>query len=176
MPIAQSELAPQGRIASLPGCARNLASAKPPYLKAAKAAKAASRLWCAGRYAAQANAVQTFIENAAWAPHLALAEARWALDAAYARKPAQIAKAVELQLGHTQLTAQDAKVATAALEIFRTRASLCYSGCVVLEIARKTGHLLRGRLHKRLAKIDGKQGLQTSQPAIESATVRQAFA
>ena len=173
MPIAQSELAPQGRIASLPGCARNLASAKPLPLNATKAA---SRLWCAGRYAAQINAVQTFIENAGWASHRAVAETSWVLGAAHSRKPAQVAKAVELLLGHTQLTVQDAEVATAALEIFRTRTALCYSACMVLEIARKTGHLPRGRLHKSLAKIDGEQGLQTSQPAIESATVRQAFA
>jgi predicted nucleic-acid-binding protein len=109
--------------------------------------------------ATQVVAAESFIENGAWVSHLVLAETLWVLDAVYERKPNQIAKAIELLLSHTQLTLQDADVVASALDNFRARPSLGFSDCLVLEIARKAGHLPLGTFDKGLAKVDGAHGL-----------------
>jgi len=107
----------------------------------------------------QAVAAEVFVGSGAWVSHLVLAETIWVLDAVYRRTPAQIAKAIELLLNHTNLTLQDADAVALALNIFRSRPSLGFSDCIVLEIARKAGHLPLGTFDKRLAKLDGAMGL-----------------
>jgi predicted nucleic-acid-binding protein len=105
--------------------------------------------------AAQTSAAETFVENGAWVSQLVLAETLWVLDAVYERTSAQIARAIDLLLNHKQLTLQDADVVALALKHFRERPSLGFSDCLVLEIARKAGHLPLGTFDKRLGKLDG---------------------
>lgn len=105
--------------------------------------------------AGQASAAETFVDNGAWVSHLVLAETLWVLDAVYERSPAQIAKALDLLLNHKNLTLQDADVVALALAHFRARPSLGFSDCLVLEIARKAGHLPLGTFDKGLAKLEG---------------------
>jgi predicted nucleic-acid-binding protein len=107
----------------------------------------------------QTIAAEAFVEGGAWVSQLVLAETLWVLDAVYQRTPAQIATAVELLLNHVSLTLQDADVVGLALGNFRARPSLGFSDCLVLEIARKAGHLPLGTFDKRLAKLDGTRGL-----------------
>jgi len=109
--------------------------------------------------AAQVKAAEAFIENGAWVSHLVLAETLWVLDAVYERASDQIAMAVDLLLNHTSLTVQDADVVTLALDAFRARPSLGFSDCLVLEIARRAGHVPLGTFDKNLAKLDGALGL-----------------
>jgi predicted nucleic-acid-binding protein len=108
---------------------------------------------------AQAVAAEAFIAAGAWVSHLVLAEALWVLDAVYERTSPQIATAIDLLLNHESLTLQDADVVASALEAFRTRPSLGFSDCLVLEIARKAGHLPVGTFDKSFAKLDGACGL-----------------
>ena len=103
--------------------------------------------------ATQVTAAEAFIENGAWVSHLVLVETLWVLDAVYERSAAQIAKAIELLLNHNHLTLQDADVVASALESFQGRPSLGFSDCMVLEIARKVGHLPLGTFDKGLAKL-----------------------
>ena len=103
--------------------------------------------------ATQVTAAEAFVENGAWVSHLVLVETLWVLDAVYARSAAQIAKAIELLLNHNSLTLQDADVVASALENFRACPSLGFSDCMVLEIARKAGHLPLGTFDKGLAKL-----------------------
>ena len=103
--------------------------------------------------AAQVTAAEAFIENGAWVSHLVLIETLWVLDAVYERSAAQIAKAIELLLNHNHLTLQDADVVASALESFQARPSLGFSDCMVLEIARKAGHLPLGTFDRGLAKL-----------------------
>jgi predicted nucleic-acid-binding protein len=105
--------------------------------------------------AAQTPAAEAFVENGAWVSQLVLAETLWVLDAVYARSSAQIAAAIDLLLDHKQLTLQEADVTALALEHFRARPSLSFSDCLVLEIARKAGHLPLGTFDKRLGKLPG---------------------
>ena len=103
--------------------------------------------------ATQVTAAEAFVENGAWVSHLVLVETLWVLDAVYARSAAQIAKAIELLLNHNSLTLQDADVVASALESYKARPSLGFSDCMVLEIARKVGHLPLGTFDKGLAKL-----------------------
>ena len=102
---------------------------------------------------AQVTVAEAFVENGAWVSHLVLVETLWVLDAVYERTAAQIAKAIELLLNHNSLTLQDADVVASALESFQARPSLGFSDCMVLEIARKVGHLPLGTFDKGLAKL-----------------------
>lgn len=107
--------------------------------------------------AAQVKVAENFVEKGAWVSNLVLVETLWVLDAVYERSPSQLAKAIDLLLNHETLTLQDADVVTAALGHFRKRPTLGFSDCLILEIARKAGHLPLGTFDKNLAKSDRAQ-------------------
>ena len=107
--------------------------------------------------AAQVKVAENFVEKGAWVSNLVLVEALWVLDAVYERSPSQLVKAIDLLLNHETLTLQDADVVTAALGHFRKRPTLGFSDCLILEIARKAGHLPVGTFDKNLAKSDRAQ-------------------
>jgi predicted nucleic-acid-binding protein len=103
----------------------------------------------------QVNAAEAFVAKGVWVSHLVLAETLGVLDAVYNRSPAQIANAVDRMLNHKELTLQDAEVVARALDHFRSRPSLGFSDCLVLETARKAGHLPLGTFDRSLARLDG---------------------
>lgn len=107
--------------------------------------------------AAQVEAAEAFVAPGAWVSHLVLAETLWVLDAVYERGPAQLAKAIDLLLDHQNLVLQDADIVRAALVHFRARPSLGFSDCLVLETARKAGHLPLGTFDKTFARLTGAQ-------------------
>ena len=109
--------------------------------------------------ARQVAAAEAFAAKGAWVSHLVLAEACWVLASVYERSPTDIATAVDMLLNHRDLTVQDADVVSAALAAFRKKPALGFSDCLVLEIARKAGHLPLGTFDARLAKLDGAERL-----------------
>ena len=108
---------------------------------------------------AQVRAAEEFISKGAWVSHLVLAETMWVLDAIYERSAEQLATAIDMLLNHKQLTLQDADVVAAALCLFRARPGVGFSDFLVLESARKAGHLPLGTFDKALAKHDGVERL-----------------
>ena len=107
----------------------------------------------------QLTAAEDFIAPGAWVSHLVLAETLWVLDAVYERTAEQIANAVERLLNHKQLTIQDAETISNALEQFKKRPALGFSDCLVLEVARKAGHVPLGTFDRNLSKLDGAKRL-----------------
>jgi predicted nucleic-acid-binding protein len=103
---------------------------------------------------------ESFIAPGAWVSHLVLAEVLWVLDAVYDRNAEQIASAVDRLLNHKELTIQDAEVVTDALTQFKKRPALGFADCLVLEIARKAGHLPLGTFDRNLSKLDGAKRLE----------------
>ena len=103
----------------------------------------------------QLAAAEKFIASGAWVSQVVLVETLWVLDAVYERSAGQIALAIELLLAHSELTVQDADVVAAALARFRARPTLGFSDCLVLEIARKAGHLPLGTFDRLLGKAEG---------------------
>src|SRR3990172_8235797 len=94
--------------------------------------------------AKQVAAAEEFVRKGAWVSVLALAEAMWVLATVYRFGASEIASAVEMLLYHTELTLQDSETVAAALEVFRKRPTLGFSDCLLLELARKAGHLPLG--------------------------------
>ena len=109
--------------------------------------------------ATQALAADQAIAKGAWISHLVLAEAIWVLDAVYTRTPKQLIAALDLLLVHESLVLQDADVVSAALTQFRAKPALGFSDCLVLEIARKAGHMPLATFDKALAKLAGARRL-----------------
>jgi predicted nucleic-acid-binding protein len=109
--------------------------------------------------AKQVAAAEAFVAAGAWVPHLVLAETTWVLSAAYGLKPAAIATAIEMLLNHRDLSVQDPEVVAAALGHFRRKAAPGFSDCLLLETARKAGHLPLGTFDKTLGRLDGAQRL-----------------
>jgi predicted nucleic-acid-binding protein len=107
----------------------------------------------------QAASADAFVEKGAWAPLLALAEAIWVLGSVYQLKPREQATAVEMLLNHKDLTVQDADVAAAALETFRSKPGVGFSDCLMLHLARKAGHTPLGTFDRELGRIDGTKKL-----------------
>lgn len=107
----------------------------------------------------QVHAAEKFVSRGAWVSHLVLAETLWVLDAVFDRSPEQIAGAVEVLLNHKDLTVQDSDVIAAALELYRKRPAVGFSDYLVLEIARKAGHLPLGTFDRSLAKLEGVERL-----------------
>jgi predicted nucleic-acid-binding protein len=103
----------------------------------------------------QVAIAEAFVQPGAWVSVLALAEATWVLSAVYDCKPAQVARAVEMLLNHERLTLQEPDAVAAALVTFQRRPSLGFSDCLLVELARKAGHLPLGTFDRDLSKVNG---------------------
>ena len=103
----------------------------------------------------QAAVADAFVQHGAWVSVLALADAMWVLVAVYERDAGQVARAVEMLLNHQHLTLQEPETVAAALETFRRRPALGFSDCLLVELARKAGHLPLGTFDRDLGKLDG---------------------
>lgn len=109
--------------------------------------------------AKQVAAAEAFVEKGAWVSHLALAEASWVLSAVYELDHSAIATAIEMLLNHKDLTLEESEAVSSALETFRKRPALGFSDCLMLESARKAGHLPLGTFDRNLGKLEGAQRL-----------------
>ena len=107
----------------------------------------------------QVALAEEFIRGGAWVSQLALAEAAWVLESVYQRKAPEIMTAIEMLLSHENLTIEDSEVVSLALEKFRGKPTVGFSDCLLLEIARKAGHLPLGTFDRDLGKLDGAQKL-----------------
>jgi predicted nucleic-acid-binding protein len=107
----------------------------------------------------QVAAAEAFVEKGAWVSHLALAETTWVLTAVYELRPPAIATAVEMLLNHRSLTLEEPEVVANALQNYRRRSTLGFSDCLMLELARKAGHLPLGTFDRALGKLPGAEML-----------------
>jgi predicted nucleic-acid-binding protein len=100
-----------------------------------------------------------FIAKGAWVSVLVLAETSWVLGTVYGLEHDDIATVVDMLMAHEHLSLQDPDVVGAALEHYRAIPSLGFADCLVLELARKAGHLPLGTFDKRLGRLDGAERL-----------------
>jgi predicted nucleic-acid-binding protein len=103
----------------------------------------------------QVVAAEKFISKGAWVSHLVLAETLWVLESVYERTPAQLATVVEKLIAHQQIVVQEPEIVSAALESFRERPRVGFSDCLILEIARKAGHVPLGTFDRGFSKVRG---------------------
>ncbi len=109
--------------------------------------------------AQQVKAAEAFVAKGAWVSHIVLVESMWVLSSVYELGPSKIATAVEMLLSHKDLTLQDSEVVVAALARYLKKPSAGFSDCLVLEVARKAGHLPLGTFDRNLSKLAGTQRL-----------------
>jgi predicted nucleic acid-binding protein len=107
----------------------------------------------------QAASAESFIEKGAWVSVLTLAEAMWVLASVYNLNPKSLAQALEMLLNYRDLVLQDPETVAEALGLFREKPALGFSDCLMLQLARKAGHLPLGTFDRRLAKVEGTQKL-----------------
>ena len=107
----------------------------------------------------QVRLADEFVAAGAWVSLLALAETIWVLTTVYERDAAAIRASIEQLLNHNDLVLQDDDVVAAALETFRSRPALGFTDCLLLEVARKAGHLPLGTFDRTLGKLDGAEKL-----------------
>jgi predicted nucleic acid-binding protein len=62
-------------------------------------------------------------------------------------------------LNHAQLTVQDAEVVAAALARFTQHRNIGFSDCLMVETARKAGHVPLGTFDRALARVEGVERL-----------------
>lgn len=109
--------------------------------------------------ARQTAAADAFVASGAWVSLLALTETIWVLASVYELNAEHQARAIDMLLDHRQLVLHDHESVAAALNLFRAKPSLGFSDCLMLEMARRAGHLPLGTFDRNLGKADGAQKL-----------------
>ncbi|HEY6552629.1 MAG TPA: type II toxin-antitoxin system VapC family toxin, partial [Vicinamibacteria bacterium] len=100
--------------------------------------------------ARQVGAGEDFVAGGAWVSKLVLLEFVWVLTSVYSFGRSEIGSAVEILLNHAQLTVEDSEVVGSALQQYRKTGAVGFSDCLVLEVARKGGHLPLGTFDREL--------------------------
>ncbi len=98
---------------------------------------------------------QLAVARGAWVQTLVLAEAVSALSSAYEFGPAELILALEMLLQHAQILLEDSDAVRNALAQFRIKPALGFSDCLILELARKRGHLPLATFDRDLARCPG---------------------
>jgi predicted nucleic-acid-binding protein len=107
----------------------------------------------------QAMAAEAFVAKSVWVSHLVLAETAWVLSDTYDLEHAEVATAIDMLLTNEKVAMQDPDVVVNALDHYRRRPKIGFSDCLVLEIARKAGHLPLGTFDRDLSKFEGTERL-----------------
>ncbi|HVN05408.1 MAG TPA: hypothetical protein VMT86_13375 [Bryobacteraceae bacterium] len=83
------------------------------------------------------------------------AEASWVLTSVFELNTASLITAIAMLLNHGDLTLQDPEAIKAALDLLRKHPSLGFSDCLMLELARKAGHIPLGTFDRALGRMPG---------------------
>jgi predicted nucleic-acid-binding protein len=108
-----------------------------------------------GDDAGQVSAAEEYVASGAWVSHVVLVECVLVLKSVYSVPHPQLVAAVEILLDHEALVLQEPDVVAAALAIFRDHPKVEFSDCMMLEIARKAGHIPLGTFDRVLSKQAG---------------------
>ena|SRR5436305_10558584 len=103
----------------------------------------------------QLAAAESYVSGGAWVSTVVLAETSWVLGTVYGLTNEQLATVIEMLLSHEHFSLQDPEVISAALNDFRRAQAPEFTDCLIVQIARKAGHLPVGTFDKRLSKLEG---------------------
>lgn len=103
----------------------------------------------------QVARAEAFVEHGAWISLPVLVETVWVLQSVYGLHRRRIGTVVGMLLEHERLTLQDEDVVRKAHATFSGTRSTGFSDCLVVEIARKAGHLPVGTFDRKLSRVDG---------------------
>lgn len=111
----------------------------------------------------QSPVARAFIKHNApvWVPHTVLAETIWVLESVYGCGKAQLLDALKGIIDNKDLALEDPSVARAAVALYASKGKSSFDDFLILEIARKAGHLPLATFDKVLGKSEGALHLAT---------------
>ena len=107
----------------------------------------------------QSPAAEAFIRDHApvWVSHVVLVETVWVLESVYDCGKSQLVEAMKRIIDNKDLSLEDPAVVRAALALYQVKGKVTFEDCLILEIARKAGHLPLATFDKALGKFEGTQ-------------------
>jgi predicted nucleic-acid-binding protein len=90
-----------------------------------------------------------------WVSHVVLVETIWVLDSAYDQGKPRLVEALARILDNKEIALEDPAIVRKALELFRSGKKLDFSDCMILEIARRAGHVPLATFDQALGKAEG---------------------
>ncbi len=109
----------------------------------------------------QSPAAMAFIRNhgPVWISHAVLLETVWVLESVYAQAKPHLAEAIKRISDNVDFVLEDPAVVRAAQGLYQSRGKLDFGDCLLLEIARKAGHVPLATFDKALGKAEGAETL-----------------
>ena len=107
----------------------------------------------------QSPAAEAFIKANApvWVSHITLVELIWVLDSVYGCGKPQLVEALTRIVDNKELALEDPDVVRSAIGLYQTKGKIHFEDCMILEIARKAGHLPLVTFDQALGKTEGAQ-------------------
>lgn len=105
----------------------------------------------------QVAAADELVSAGAWVSLLVLQETLWVLERAYDVDRKQQGVIIAMLLEHATIVLESPELVAAALRTFRANPRIEFSDSLILEVARRAGHLPGATFDKRLAKVTGTQ-------------------
>ena len=104
----------------------------------------------------QSPAAEAFIRDHApvWVSHVVLVETVWVLESVYDCGKPQVVRALARIIDNRELFLEEPAVVRAALALYQTLGKVQFEDCMILEIARKAGHLPLATFDKALGKFE----------------------
>ena len=107
----------------------------------------------------QTEKAEAFVALGARVSQLVLTETTWALESVYGLSRVRIATVVGMLVEHDRLTLHGEEAVRRAHAAFEQDWSVVFSDCIIVEAARKSGHLPVGTFEKAMSRVEGAQGL-----------------
>ena len=102
---------------------------------------------------------EAFVAQGAWVSLLVLAETVWVLESVYGLSRHQIGTVLGMLVEHDRMTLQHVDAVQRAHLAFERHPSVGFSDCLIVEAARKAGHVPVGTFDKAMSRLDGAQRL-----------------
>ena len=103
----------------------------------------------------QVARAEAFVEHGAWISLPVLAETVWVLKSVHGLNRRRIGTVVSMLVEHDRLALQDEDVVRRAHATFARERAVGFSDCLVVEIARKAGHVPVGTFDGKMSRVDG---------------------
>ena len=103
----------------------------------------------------QVGRAEAFVEHGAWISQPVLAETVWVLKSVYGVSRGRIGTVVSMLMEHDRLALQDEDVVRRAHATFASERLVDFSDCLVVELARKAGHVPVGTFDRKMSRLDG---------------------
>lgn len=108
---------------------------------------------------AQVEKAEAFVAQGAWVSQVVFAETVWVLESVYGLSRRQVATVVAMLVEHDRLTLQDEDAIRRAHAEFERDGAAGFTDCLIVEAARKAGHIPVGTFDRAMSRIDGAQRL-----------------